>query len=94
MASSLCASSAIAAISSPSFLGGKKLRLKKKLTVPARTRHSYGSSLSFSSLSEFSSFQVQEQQYFEQVSWSLKGADDCSFWCVYEINFFGKGAFS
>jgi apolipoprotein D and lipocalin family protein len=34
MASSLCASSAIAAISSPSFLGGKKLRLKKKLTVP------------------------------------------------------------
>jgi large subunit ribosomal protein L14e len=35
MASSLCASSAIAAISSPSFLGGKKLRLKKKLTVPA-----------------------------------------------------------
>ncbi|CAE6078598.1 unnamed protein product [Arabidopsis arenosa] len=38
MASSLCASSAIAAISSPSFLGGKKLRLKKKLTVPAVSR--------------------------------------------------------
>ncbi|CDY43936.1 hypothetical protein HID58_060494 [Brassica napus] len=32
---SLCASSAIAAISSPSFLAGKKLRLNKKLSVPA-----------------------------------------------------------
>ncbi|KAG2258821.1 photosystem I chlorophyll a/b-binding protein 2, chloroplastic [Brassica napus] len=35
---SLGASSAIAAISSQGFLGGKKLRLKKKLSVPAVSR--------------------------------------------------------